>query len=262
MSKSIKDILENARADGRISQEAVDILTVTDIGVEIQNALGVSVDDVGSSEVILVTALIDDSGSMNQGDNARITSEGHNALIDELLKAKQSGGVLVHTRYIHGKILYPYGFLKDAKKMDGRNYKPDGGTPLYDQIVTALGSVFVKSQEFFDAGVSCRTITLIVSDGAENESRIYTNPASVRKIVEDMLKEERHIIAAMGIDDGATDFKKVFSDLGIQSKWILTPVNNGKEIREAFRLFSQSAVRASQSVQSFSQTSVGGFGAP
>jgi hypothetical protein len=71
---------------------------------------------------------------------------------------------------------------------------------------------------------------------------------------------ENHIIAAMGIDDGRTDFRQVFQDMGIRDEWILTPGNSQKDIRNAFQVFSQSAVRASQSAGSFSQTSLGGFG--
>ncbi len=79
-------------------------------------------------------------------------------------------------------------------------------------------------------------------------------------MVDSLLKTENHIVAAMGIDDGSTDFRKVFSDMGIPDEWILTPGNTESEIRKAFQLFSQSAVRASQNAASFSQTAMGGFG--
>ena len=46
--------------------------------------------------------------------------------------------------------------------------------------------------------------------------------------------------------------------MGIEDRWILTPGNNPSEIRRAFQVFSQSAVRASQAA-SFSQGTVGGF---
>ena len=41
--------------------------------------------------------------------------------------------------------------------------------------------------------------------------------------------------------------------MGIPDRWILTPGNSASEIRRAFAVFSQSAVRASQGVQ------LGGF---
>jgi Ca2+-binding EF-hand superfamily protein len=78
-----------------------------------------------------------------------------------------------------------------------------------------------------------------------------------------MLRTEQHIIAAMGIDDGGkTDFHQVFRSMGIRDEWILTPGSTPSEIRKAFGTFSKSAVRASQTATSFSQTAAGGFGAP
>ena len=75
----------------------------------------------------------------------------------------------------------------------------------------------------------------------------------VAAIVKDMLAQENHIVAAMGINDGTTDFRAVFKSMGIPDRWILTPGNSATEIRRAFAVFSQSAVRASQGMQ------LGGF---
>ncbi|MCC6810903.1 MAG: hypothetical protein IT381_25965 [Deltaproteobacteria bacterium] len=47
----------------------------------------------------------------------------------------------------------------------------------------------------------------------------------------------------MGIDDGSTDFRRVFGEMGIAARWILTPKNDPKEMRRAFNVFSQSAVQ-------------------
>jgi len=68
-----------------------------------------------------------------------------------------------------------------------------------------------------------------------------------------MLAQENHIVAAMGISDGTTDFREVFRKMGIADRWILTPGNSASEIRRAFSVFSQSAVRAAAGAQ------LGGF---
>jgi hypothetical protein len=81
----------------------------------------------------------------------------------------------------------------------------------------------------------------------------------VAALVADLERAESHIVAAMGISDGSTDFRRVFCEMGINDRWVLTPGNSPSEIRKAFQVFSQSAVRASQSA-SFSQTALGGFG--
>ncbi len=142
--------------------------------------------------------------------------------------------------------------------MNSSNYDPNQGTPLYDQTAILLATVLAKSQEFSDNGVPCRTVTLLITDGEDVHS-MRQNAASVKKIIKDMLRSENHIIAAMGIDNGNTNFHQIFEEMGILPEWILTPGNDHGEIRKAFQVFSQSAVRASQGAASFSQTAGGGF---
>ena len=143
--------------------------------------------------------------------------------------------------------------------MDTQNYQANGGTPLYDETAKLLGTVIAKTQEFKDNGIQVRTITLIMTDGQDAHSH-QCNTNDVKSIVSDMLRSEEHIIAAMGFDNGSTDFEQVFQEMGIPSNWILTTNSDPSEIRKAFQVFSQSAVRASQSAANFSQTSMGGFG--
>jgi hypothetical protein len=111
--------------------------------------------------------------------------------------------------------------------------------------VVLLGTVLAKSQELHDAGVPVRTVTLLISDGADAGSR-RARPADVRALVEDLRRAEGHIVAAMGISDGSTDFRQVFREMGIEDRWILTPGSTASEIRRAFQVFSQSAIRAGQ----------------
>jgi hypothetical protein len=84
--------------------------------------------------------------------------------------------------------------------------------------------------------------------------------ADVAALVKDLQRAESHIVAGMGIDDGGhTDFRRVFREMGILDRWILTPGQSPQEVRKAFQVFSQSAVRASQGGALFSKTAVGGF---
>ena len=53
--------------------------------------------------------------------------------------------------------------------------------------------------------------------------------------------------------------QQVGQAMGVRDEWILTPGSSESEIRKACQVFSQSAVRASQSAGSFSQQAVGGF---
>jgi len=264
---NLNSLFGAAQEEGTLSSAGAQVLNIPDLGAQIQAAIGISVDDVTASEVILVTPLVDDSGSIRfVPGNTEAVRDGHNGLLDALGGSKQSDGILVHCRYLNGTILYPYVPLSQAIRMDSGNYNPSGGTPLYDQIARTLGTVLAKVQEFADAGVPCRSISVILTDGADEHSKQHLTGASVAPLIRDLLRTEMHIIAFMGLDGGQGPdfFKRIASEMGIPAEWILTPKNNPREIRQAFAMVSQSAVRASQAAGAagFSKVAGGGFGSP
>ena len=241
----VKQLLADAHDQGALSPRSLAALDVVDVGAQIQAGLGVSIDDVAASEVVLVTMMPDDSQSIARAGNADAVRDGHNFVLDALRSSRQSGEVLAHTRYLNGEVLCPYVALDHAVTMTSANYHPHLATPLYDQTAVVLGTVIAKSQELLQAGIAVRTVTLIITDGADyGSSRM--KPADIKALVDDMLAQEHHIVAAMGISDGTTDFHAVFRAMGIPDRWVLTPGNSASEIRRAFAVFSQSAVRASQ----------------
>ena len=250
--KKIKKLLEDAHQTGALSAKSLAALDVVDVGAQIQAGLGVTIDDVAASEVVLLTMMPDDSQSIAAANNTDAVKDGHNYVIEAMLRSKQSGEVLAHTRYLNGDVLFPYNALQHAVQMTSANYNPCHGTPLFDQTVVLLGTVIAKAQELAQAGIAVRTVTLIITDGGDYGSQ-RCRAADVAAIVQDMLAQENHIVAAMGINDGSTDFKKVFKSMGIPDRWILTPGNSASEIRRAFQVFSQSAVRAAAGIQ------LGGF---
>jgi hypothetical protein len=248
----VKKLLSDAHDAGTLSAQSLAALDVVDVGAQIQSGLGVTIDDVAASEVVLLTMMPDDSQSIAGAGNTEAVRDGHNFVLEALGRSKQSGEVLGHTRYLNGDVLFPYTALDHAVKMTPANYDPRHGTPLFDQTVVLLGTVIAKAQQLAQAGIAVRTVTLIITDGGDYGST-RCRAADVAAIVKDMLAQENHIVAAMGINDGTTDFKKVFKSMGIPDRWVLTPGNSASEIRRAFQVFSQSAVRASQGLQ------LGGF---
>jgi hypothetical protein len=243
--KKLKKLFEDAHDAGTLSAKSLATLDVVDVGAQIQAGLGVTIDDIAASEVVLLTMMPDDSHSIASAGNTDSVRDGHNFVLAALAHSKQSGEVLAHTRYLNGLVLFPYTALEHATTMTTANYDPRLGTPLYDQTTVVLGTVIAKAQELAQAGIAVRTVTLIITDGGDYGSA-RCKAADVKALVTDMLAQENHVVAAMGISDGTTDFRAVFRSMGIPDKWILTPGNSATEIRRAFQVFSQSAVRASQ----------------
>ncbi len=261
-NSNVDELFDTAHQDGDLSTESLGVVkNIPNMGAKIKANLGINMQDVAASDSVIVSILVDDSGSISYAGNADIVRDGHNLIIESLRDAKQKNNILASTHYINGKVLYPYVLLDDATTLDKNNYDENqfGGTPLYDKSVEFLATVFAKGKESEEDGTPARTITLIISDGEDVHSR-SNNANDVKALVKDMLMAENHIVAAMGIDNGSTDFQKVFTEMGIEEKWILTPKNDPKEIRDAFKLFSQSAISASQNAGSFSKTNSGGFG--
>ncbi len=239
-----KTLLDDAHKTGTLSRASMRVLDVPDLGAQIQAGLGVVVDDVAASEVVLVTMMPDDSHSIRAAGNTRAVESGHNLVLEALRRSRQAGEVFAHCRYLNGTVLYPYVGLDGAVAMDDGNYDPCHATPLYDQTIVLLGTVIAKTTELAQAGVPVRTVTLLITDGGDYGS-VRAGAKEVKALVTDMLAQEHHVIAAMGISDGTTDFKAVFRAMGIPDRWILTPGNTAAEIRKAFQVFSQSAVAVS-----------------
>ncbi len=257
---TVQNLFSGAAAAGALGTKAINAIDVEDLGEQIQAGLGIAPDDIQASEVMLSAELVDDSGSIRFGSNAQHVRDGHNLIISALSGTKQKDSILAYCRYLNGTMLYPFCRIVDAIKMDNHNYDSKGGTPLYDELMVILATVAAKCQEFANSGVPARAVTTIITDGNDEGSRKNT-AKDVAAVVEDLLMQETHIVIGIGIDDGRTDFKRVFQEMGLQDQWILTPGNSPSEIRKAFAMVSQSSVRASQGANQFSKTAMGGFGA-
>lgn len=261
-STKVNTLLQGAQQDGILSPESYQTLHVVDLGQQIQQGMGVQVDDVHASEVVLVTIMPDDSGSIRFAGNAQAVRDGHNSVLEALRESKQQDQILVQTRYLNGDVLFPYGPLDQAVEMDQQNYDPSLGTPLYDQVAVTLGSVVAKTQEFADNGVPVRSITLIVTDGDDQHSTKAT-AADVKNLVEDLKRQETHVVAFLGIADPGShvDYIDIAKSMGIDDQWILTVDSDASAIRKAFQVFSQSALQVSQAAGgNFSSSGLGGFG--
>lgn len=256
----INALLHGAANDGLLGGEALGVLTgIDDLGARIQAGLGTPADLVQSAQVILVALMPDDSGSMEHVTDDVLN--GHNGVIDALKQSKQADSILFYSKLLNGRLVNPYTPLDQATLLSRGNYRATGCTPLFDESLGLLGTVMAKSQEFSANGVPVRTISLIMTDGADNQSRHTAR--QVEPLVRDLLRAENHIVAAMGIAETPAQqqqFRGVFKEMGIEDKWILTPANTAHDLRAAFQMFSNSAVRASQGQVNFSNVAGGGFG--
>ncbi len=241
---NIENLLVEAASDGEVSRHTTALLTDAATLTQIKKGDGVSASEYRESEALIVTLLVDDSGSIFDRGNDGAVRDGFNAIIEALKGTKQRGRILMSCRYLNGTVLCPYEYLEKAPLMSDRNFRNGGGTPLYDQTLVTIGSVMAKAKEFDDAGINHRTWTLVISDGADEHSR-RVRAADVAELIK-TLNSEVHVVLAIGVSDGKTDFRQVFCQMGIKEDKIMVSTDDPKAIRATFRLASQSAVAMNQ----------------
>ena len=262
----VMDLFADAAGDENLPEVSLDGLQ--DLGADIQGALGISAEDVPASEVFLLGLLVDDSSSIQFGSNAQNVRDGCNLILEALQKSSSGADIVVHAAALNRGTIYPFTLLGQAPRFDSKNYHPSGGTPLLERTLAMLGTIKAKEQEFRGEAVPVRSVTVIVSDGGDNDidndGEPHTNAASklydqIKPLVEDMFRSEQHLVAFMGIDDGYTDFTKIAARMGIPAEWVLTPGNDPHSIREAFMVVSRASQSASQGADSFSKVADGGL---
>ena len=251
----IASLLTNAAESGDITTKTANLLTNAATLREIKKGDGVSTDTYPHSAVRIITILLDDSTSIRDNGNTPHLIDGHNQIIQALRGAskKQQLETIVSCRTLNNGPVYEYKHLADVPKLTTATFAPGGPTPLFDQSIVTVGSVIAKVQEFENAGIAARTWTLIVSDGGDYGSRRKAN--DVATVVAE-LNSEQHLIMAMGVSDGSTDFNKVFLAMGVKQSNI--HVVNGSDPAALRRMFNQASQSAAGLASTAAPSSVGG----
>lgn len=233
-------------------------MQVPDLGAKIQNALGVPPDLASSGMITLVGILLDDSSSIASAHNTDNVIEGFNLIRDAIAASAEADTVQMFVDQMNHGGSNGFQVMSDVMRLDRTNFRPHGATPLYDKALLLYSTILAKTHWYEQSGVACRSISCIITDGAEYGSREGT-PAKVKALVDSLLQQEQHVVTAVGIDDGSTDFVSVFTKLGLLRDFILTPKNSPSEIRKAFQMVSKSVGQVSAAAGG-NVSKLGGFG--
>lgn len=258
-NNNLQDLLNDAKDDGFLDQNAADALNVVDLGQTIQDNLGVSADDIDSTEVFALFSLLDDSSSIRFAGNTQVVRDGYNSIIEALKKSASRDDIINTAMMLNSGIFQPPAALASSLLLDSHNYNPNGGTPLYDKTLELAALATLKRQEFAATGASFRAVLLIVSDGEDQGSR--ATPKKVRPVLNSLQQQEVFQVIALGIDDGHTDFTSIFTEMGVLPENILTVNSDPSSIRKAFGVVSRATVSASQGGSVSQSGGLGGFGA-
>jgi hypothetical protein len=157
----------------------------------------VSIDKLGASEYTIVQIVVDQTGSVQpfKTDLENMLSMS----LEACQKSPRALNLIARSTAFNadfGKktVEEIHGFAPlstiDTTKFAG-TIKPDGGTPLYDATIEAIGALFVYGLKLYDMQILSNAIVFIVTDGDDNASDPKSTPAAIKDMIEKIRREEK-----------------------------------------------------------------------
>ena len=247
MSTDVQTLLAQAATSGIVSEATSGVLGGYMGPVVIAGASGTNPDDIMATEVTLITVLIDRSGSIRSGGLEKPVRDGFNSLIDALAGSKENDSILVATWLFDDKesVLHSFTPVKDAVRLDTKNYSGRGMTALYETWMKAITSHVAYATTLRNSGTPVRNVVVVVTDGFDTSS-MKANEAVCSKTNTDLLRSETFVLAFVGVGEEG-DFRTIARKMGIPDNCILVQQSTTpSDVRKTFELVSKSALRVSQ----------------
>ena len=158
----------------------------------------VTVDKLGASEYTVVQIVVDQTGSV-----ASFKKELEDMLAMSLESCQKSPRALnliarstaFSSMFGRKNIEEIHGFAPlntiDTTKFAG-TIDPDGGTPLFDATIEAIGALYDYGQKLYDKQILSNAIIFIITDGDDNASdRTKNNPQTIKALIDKIRREEK-----------------------------------------------------------------------
>ena len=175
--------------------------------------------------VVLVTLLLDDSGVHFVRRNVAAITRGANAFRDQLCARDPNAmpTFLRVTTLNQRQIGRKYGAMSETRPVMDNDWFRDGyRTPLFREARHALRVSEASARKYAKLyRADALTITVIMSDGADNDSGRITAPR-VSHRVSKMLESGQHIVVGCAAFRTARrDFRAMFRSMGIPDRLIM-----------------------------------------
>jgi uncharacterized protein YegL len=239
MSNNLQSLFGDSQQAG-MSHQAIDLMVQNLDGQTGLGCVGAQIDDLNSDDVTLVVMIIDESGSMDGVRSAVL--DAFNQMTRALNDSKAADSILMSAWTFSGspKLLFGYTPINAVKDLTEKEYKPDGGTALYDAVLDGFTGIVAYGQDLRNNGIRTRAIIVVISDGGDNVSQHTAH--SVKTVADDLMKQEFYTLAYIGMGDTAT-FEQIANSMGFYE--VLTINNSASEIRKALNMVSASIIRTS-----------------
>lgn len=197
-----------------------------------------------SEETINVVVVIDKSGSVNQ--YAKDLEQSYNEFIERMQKSHAADKILVETILFNEKVQIMSGFrpIKDITPINIQK-EIGGTTALYDACKVGLKNALDYRNDLENAGINCKTLMFVITDGEDNESA-SSSASDVKQMIADLLTEERNFFSFEAILFGVgeqANFEKAQLEMGI--KHLAKVGTTADEIRKMINFISSSVTSVS-----------------
>lgn len=210
-------------------------------------------DDVEVEDTINVQFVVDVSGSVT--GYVKELNSGLNEFVERMQKSHVADKVFVSVVVFNHKIevLTGYQPISQVQTFDFGKYI-DGTTALYGGTRVALENALNYREGLENAGVNCKTLVFVMTDGGDNEPR-QGSASDVKKIIDNLLQEERNFASfetmLFGINKNEeTEFNNAAAAMGIKN--VVTIDNTADEIKRMIAFISSSVSGASGSANAIS----------
>lgn len=247
-----KGLLEEARDQDGLDRQASAIMISNLDATTLPACIGTPVDEIGSTDVHLLSFVLDESASMGDVNDEVIA--GFNQMITDLRQAKLASEILVQVWAFNTRSRLVFGWtpLPQVPTLDRRTYAPNGCTALYDAGLDALTSLVTYTQQLARSGDFVKSRVIIFSDGDDNSSARDAEQ-NVATVAQALLRQENFILAYAGFNH-LTDHRSIAARLRFPNVLIPSPDpttgaidrNDPKAIRQIFQASSASLIRASR----------------
>jgi len=242
----LNSLFSGAVDDGLLSAQSASLLSGHLGSVVVAGAAGQDLETIESSDVTLVTLLIDASSSIAGYKLEDAVRKGQNTMVDALSASAEADSILLaqwsfnHDR----KVLHSYIPLTDAVRLSRKNYKGSGATSLYDTWCDALAANVAYAQQLRDGGTPCRSAVVVITDGGDCGSKRKARDCA--QLSRDLLASEQFVLGFVGVGKDV-DFRRVARDMGVPDAGIaVANAATPAALRDVFQMVSRSAIRVSQ----------------
>lgn len=202
-------------------------------------------EDVEVEETINVQFVIDVSGSVS--GYVKDLNAGLNEFVQRMQNSHVADKLFVSIVEFNDKIKVRSGYqpISQVPVIDFTS-SIRGTTALYDGTKLALENALSYREGLENAGVNCKTLVFVLTDGEDNQST--NGPSAVKSIIDGLLTDERNfasfetILFGINKNEEAT-FNRAASDMGIKN--VVTIDNTADEIKKLINFISSSVSSAS-----------------